>query len=463
MSQIKLDKDPLTTIKILRNAIDSKLGEVASGSYFKGRTGKAKTALGTKITFVYALIEQDKVIASHTATGAENSKYPQELQPRDRTRDSSIAWVQRTANNLDPESVGASGRADTGAPIVGDDMVVESGNGRTIAIKLAYESDKAEEYKEFLLDMADYFGFSTAQVNALKEPILIRVRTSEVDRQRFVVEANQDDKLGFTATERAKTDAKHLDDNLLQLFNPADSGDLLSARNQQFLMGFLDKLGELEAAQYRDSEGNFTQSFEKRVKQAIFAKAYSDDRLIEKMADMTNIEDQNIVNALVASAPSFIKAQSANRAQVADLSTKITDGIELTLDQELLSAVVEAMNVLGNAKRNNQDLNEYLKQQGLFEEIPEGVAEIALYMAKNKRSAKSISNFLNEMAEYIEQTGISHQNFGLFGEPEPIRMKDVVDYAIQQLEIDQQGLFDDIGIDFSPQGFDKCLHAPEYS
>lgn len=51
------------------------------------------------------MLEADQVIASHTATGAENPNYPQELQPRDRSRDSSQAWVQKTSNTLDPESL----------------------------------------------------------------------------------------------------------------------------------------------------------------------------------------------------------------------------------------------------------------------------------------------------------------------------------------------------------------------
>lgn len=100
----------------------------------KGRNNNVKTAKGTKVSTVFALLETKNVIASHTAAGAENPEYPQELQPRDRSRESSQAWVQKTSNGLDPESLGRSGRADTGAPIVGDDLVVESGNGHSAGV-----------------------------------------------------------------------------------------------------------------------------------------------------------------------------------------------------------------------------------------------------------------------------------------------------------------------------------------
>ena len=107
-----------------------------------GRTNTVKTAKGTKLETIFALVEADNVIASHDSTGGVNPKFPRELQPRDRSRDTSQAWVQKTAGNLDPDSLGKTGRADTGAPIVGPDLVVESGNGRTC---LLYTSDAADE------------------------------------------------------------------------------------------------------------------------------------------------------------------------------------------------------------------------------------------------------------------------------------------------------------------------------
>lgn len=242
-----ITKNPLVVIDQMISLLKPKSGFTG---LLKGRNNNVKTAKGEKISTVFALVDIDQVIASHTATGAENPNYPQELQPRDRSRESSQAWVQKTANDLDPESLGRSGRADTGAPITGDDLVVESGNGRTMAIKLAYERGTANEYKQWLIDEADYFGFSTEQVQTIAKPILIRIRTTEIDRAQFAIDANQDDKLSFTATERAKADAKRLDNNLLALFNPNEDGDLLAVSNQKFIQGFLTKLGDTEAAQY---------------------------------------------------------------------------------------------------------------------------------------------------------------------------------------------------------------------
>ncbi|MCA4330129.1 MULTISPECIES: hypothetical protein [Acinetobacter calcoaceticus/baumannii complex] len=399
----------------------------------KGRTNNVKTAKGQKISTVFALVDIDQVIASHTATGAENPNYPQELQPRDRSRESSQAWVQKTANDLDPESLGRSGRADTGAPITGDDLVVESGNGRTMAIKLAYERGTADEYKQWLIDEADYFGFSSEQVQAIAQPILIRIRTTEIDRAQFAIDANQDDKLSFTATERAKADAKRLDENLLALFNPSEDGDLLAVSNQKFIQGFLSKLGDTEAAQYTTKDKKPTQALINRIKAAIFSKAYNDDRLLEMMADHTKPDLQNMLNALGVAAPKFIEAQAISRGNVQDISDQIVDGMEQAIDQRVANAIIDAANTILSAKQNDQDIVEFVKQQGLFEDLGEGVAELAVFLAKNSRSSKKMSMLFKALAEFAEKQALDSSNVGLFGEPEPVSVKDAIQYAQQVL------------------------------
>lgn len=403
-------------------------------SILKGRSNNVKTAKGTKVSTVFAVLEADQVIASHTATGAENPNYPQELQPRDRSRDSSQAWVQKTSNTLDPESLGRSGRADTGAPIIGDDLVVESGNRRTMAIQLAYERGNADEYKEWLIDEAEYFGFSADQINQFKQPILVRIRTSEIDRVQFTVEANQDDKLSFSATERAKTDAKRLDENLLSLFTPGEDGDLITASNQKFIQGFLKSLGETEAAQYIGTDGKPTQALVTRMKAAIFSKAYNDDRLLEMMADQTKPDLQNMLNALGAAAPKFIEAQAVSRGDVQDVSSSIVDGIEQALDKRVTNAIIDAANTILAAKQNDQDIVEFVKQQGLFGDLGEGVPELAVFLSKNSRSAKKMSLLFKAMAEFAEKEALDSQNMGLFGEPEPVSIKDAINYAVNVIE-----------------------------
>lgn len=412
---------------------------------FKGRQRPFKTAKGTKLNSHFELVEIDDLIVSHTLSGKQNSNYPQELQPRDRERDSSQAWIQKTSKAIDPESLGNTSRADTGAPIVGTDMVVESGNGRTMALLMAYQNGDADEYISWLKSEADYFGFSKEQVSAFKKPILVRVRDSEIDRVQFAIEANQDDKLSYTATERAKSDAKRIDERVLMLFDPSDNGDLMALSNRKFLDAFMSSLGETESAQYRDKQGNYTQAFVTRVKQAIFAKAYNDDRLLEMMADQSRPEMQNLINALTISSSKFIDAQSISAGNVEDIASSIVDGIEVSLNDQLLNSILDATNAIAKARQNNQSITEYVKQQGLFEELPEEVAKIAVFIVENNRSAKKLSYFFNSLASFSKKQALDSQNFGLFGEPEPISILVAVNYALDDFESNhnlQKSMFD---------------------
>lgn len=404
----------------------------ASKRVLKGKTNKAKTAKGTSIASEFALVDAKFLVASHSATGTKNPKYPQELQPRDRARESSIAWVQKTSKALDPESLGRTSRVDTGAPIVGDDLIVESGNGRTIAIKMAYKNGDAKAYREWLIENARMFGFTEQQIESYKQPVLVRIRTTEVNRAEFAVEANQDDKLSFTASERAKADSKRISGGMLELFAPSANGDINAASNRPFVKQFLASLGATEAAQYTDSNGYPTQALVARIKSAIFSKAYDDDRLLEMMADQTKPDLQNMLNALTMAAPSFVAAQAVNASDAQDLAGQVIDGVEKSINDAVKTAIVDATNMIMSANQNNQDVKEYVLQLGLFDDVDDATAELAVFLASNARSAKKMADYFNAMAKYIEQDSAKRLTLDIFDDPKPISMADVIAYANQQ-------------------------------
>ena len=447
----------------------------ASKRVLKGKTNKAKTAKGTSIASEFALVDAKFLIASHNAAGAKNPDYPQDLQPRDRARESSIAWVQKTSKALDPESLGRTSRVDTGAPIVGDDLIVESGNGRTIAIKMAYKNGDADAYREWLIENARTFGFTEQQVESYKQPVLVRMRTTEVNRAEFAVEANQDDKLSFTASERAKADSKRITGGMLELFTPAANGDINAAANRPFVKQFLASLGATEAAQYTDSNGYPTQALVARIKSAIFSKAYDDDRLLEMMADQTKPDLQNMLNALTMAAPSFVAAQAVNPSDAQDLASQVIDGVEKSINDEVKAAIVDASNMIMNANQNNQDVKEYVLQLGLFDEIDDATAELAVFLAANARSAKKMADYFNAMAKYIEQDAAKRLTLDIFDDPKPISMADVIAYANQiTTEVENamtQDMFadpapasdDTNGLDAKIASFEAAVNAADFN
>ncbi|POA45539.1 hypothetical protein C1893_23065 [Pseudomonas sp. MPR-ANC1] len=406
--------------------IDEDNGEIAP----EGRENTVKTAKGTKVVTGFKVIEAKNLIISHESDGTANPDYPSELQPRDRARATSQAWVQKTARNLDPDSLGRTNRADSGAPIVGKDRVVESGNGRAMAIREAYRIGKADEYREWLLEHADYFKVNASKIKSMKAPVLVRVRVSAVDRAEFAVEANQDDKLAMTATEKARSDAKRLDSAMMAKL--AD-GDLTSAANRDFVSAFLQSLGDAEAAQYSTTDGRPTASLISRVQAALFAGAYSDDRLLELTADSSKPEIANIVSALNMAAPDFMRAKELDAVGAETAGEKVTDSLELSLDREAVNAIINATNVLRKAKDSGLGLDEFLRQGDMFGDVDPSVAAMAMFISKNNRSAKRLGAAFKAMAQFVESEARRKQTAGLFGD-DPATFADIVKAANAELE-----------------------------
>lgn len=409
-------------------------GEIAP----EGRENVVKTAKGSKVATGFKIIDARNLVISHEADGTVNPDYPAEIQPRDRARSTSQAWVQKTARNLDPDSLGRTQRADTGAPIVGPDRVVESGNGRAMAIREAYRLGKADEYREWLEENAEYFGVDVNKIKRLKAPVLVRVRTSAVDRVAFAVEANQDDKLAQTATEKARSDARRLDSAMLAKL--AD-GDLSSAANRDFVAAFLQSLGDAEAAQYLTTDGRPTSSLLSRLQAALFAGAYSDDRLLELTADVAKPEIANIVSALNSAAPDFMRAKSLDRVGAEIAGGQVVDSVELSLNQEAVNAIIAATNVLRQAKESGMGLDEFLRQGDMFGGTDPAVAAMAVFIQANNRSAKRMGTAFKAMAQFVESENARKQTAGLFGD-EPASFTDIVAAANRKLEQEYgEGLF----------------------
>lgn len=399
----------------------------------EGATNTIKTAKGTKVETGFTVLEADQIIVSHDKDGNPNPEYPAELQPRDRSRTASQAWVQKTAKTLDPDSLGRTSRADSGAPIIGPDRVVESGNGRTMAIIEAYRQGTAEEYRAWLIEGASYFGLDSERIRAMKAPILLRVRTSEVDRRAFAIEANQDDKLAMTGTEKARADADRLDRALLSKLS--DEGNLLASSNLDFVKGFLASLGDAEAAQYMTSAGQPTGALIARIQAAIFAKAYSDDRLLELTADSSKPEVANIIEALNISAPEFILAQAADAQGVQGLTAQLVDSVEVSLNQQAVEAIIEATNLVRKARAEGTSVEEAVSQRGLFGDMAPATAAMALFINKNNRSAKRLGAAFKAMAQFVRQEAERGQSVDLFGDDaSKTGLQQVIEAANRQLE-----------------------------
>lgn len=393
-----------------------------------GKTATAKTERGTSIDVQYAVVDADSLIASHSTELKTNAEYPQELQPRDRGRMASEAQITRIANYLEPEFLGESPKVSEGAPIIGSDMVVESGNGRVIAIKRVYErgNENSAKYQQWLADNADKFGLKKEDLAGIKNPVLVRIRQGEIDRPSFVKEANEQSVAAMSATEQGKADAERITPGMMSVFSPSEDGQIINKGNQFFIREFMGKVvGPNEQGRYATSDGSISQEGVTRIRNAIFAKAYENAETLEKLAESTDNNVKNVTNAMLIAAPKMAMIRAGIKAgELYPLD--ITDEIAATT------------NKLSQLREQGVEVARYLdieKGDNLFgeKELSPLSKDILDVFDKYKRSSKSIAKVLNDYADGVAAVGSPKQG-GLWGESSPPTKAEVLDASLSRME-----------------------------
>ena len=376
-----------------------------------GGTGTS-TAIGmdgSSYDMAYEVKSLDELIASNDLAYGVNPLYPSELQPRDRTREASRQQIERMAEDLRPELLGESPKLSDGAPIIGMDNVVESGNGRTLAIAKAYESGRAEEYRAFLEQYAAERGIDIAGIN---NPVLVRTRLTDTDRTQFAKLANESDVAQYSATERAVSDSDRLPDASLLKIN--NDGTINLDGSMDFVRGFVGSLPKSEQGTVITGDGRLSQEGKRRIESAIMQRAYDDSSLIGRMAENLDDDSKTVLNALLRAAP-----------QLAQLDSLVKQGgrHKNTLAKDLAQAAQK----LNDLKANDLTVEDYLNQNLLIDDgLSPGAREFLNVFDQNKRSAKAIGENIQSKIDEIEAMGDPRQG-SLFGDgPEESAALDIV-------------------------------------
>lgn len=138
--------------------------------------------------------------------------------------------------------------------IVAPDLVVESGNGRTMALRMARREfpKRWREYVGELRKRLEEYGLRSGDLRGIEAPVLVRERISDVDRIAFAREANQSAVLQPSPLELALQDAKVLSDRVIRTLQVRDAQSLdqalTSPANRGLVRHFLGKVPENERA-----------------------------------------------------------------------------------------------------------------------------------------------------------------------------------------------------------------------
>lgn len=399
----------------------------------KAPAGKTETILSddvkTEYPAQYKIVSVDDITPSNNTDGSVNTFYPQQYQPRDRTRAGMRKQVEDMANNLNPSALGTSSNANMGAPVINSQGVVLNGNGRTMALKSVYKGKpkQIKAYKDFLKQNAKSLGIDPATIDGVKNPVLVRQVADDAPVQDII-----NSKAGgsqMSAGETAKKDADRIKQSTLQL--ASDSGDLTQESNRKFVNAVLkDVASPEELNTLYTKTGKISQAGITRAKNALFAKAYGDDYLLTKMSESTDNNIRNVMNAMLTVAP-----------KVAMLNDGMGKG--LFYSYPLSDVISGSAKTLIGLREQNKPVKFYLEETSLISESEnqDSINDVLRFIDRNKHSGKTITAFFNEMCNEIELQG--HPDQGALIASENPTMEEVINIAERKVENNGvQSLFD---------------------
>ncbi|HYC64982.1 MAG TPA: hypothetical protein VEC14_09640, partial [Reyranellaceae bacterium] len=307
------------------------------------------TPAGRRVEVGYEVVDIRTLIPSHTDDFHPNAAFPATLQPRDRARAANRMQVAEIAATLAPERLGPSPDATTGAPIVAVDNVVESGNGRVLALRkaMAEGGDTAKAYRAWL----EKQGFDTS---GIEYPVLVARRQTPLDpaeREAFVREANAAAAARMAVSEQAASDAR-LITPIVDLYR---GGEVTFAQNADFVRAFLKGIPASERGALWTDKGGLSQEGARRVQAAILHAAYGDPALVAKLMEAPSNDIKAIGGALMDVAPEWAKMRERAR------KGEIAPDVDRTAD------LMGAVRLIEDARQKGVLVSDLLDQGGLFE------------------------------------------------------------------------------------------------
>ena len=267
--------------------------------------------------------------------------------------------IREIGEDIRPEKLMLYGETNSGTPIVGgEDMHVESGNGRVKALRYAYEHGKAQQYLDAIRREAESLGIPFPE--KAKMPVLVRVtlgkRTQE-QRMDMVNKANaQTGQLGMSDVEQAYSDAKSIarhPGGVWSLFKGSRASSMFGSANHDFLVKVHELIGK--RPDDIDERMQWSESFERRVTNAMLAS----------LAAHIKGFNAGLASQLIDEAPGTVNVKRA-LSETAPMLLRLS---ETTPDRNILPDLGEALTHFvkynGERNRNGIRLNEYLGQMTL--------------------------------------------------------------------------------------------------
>jgi hypothetical protein len=354
---------------------------------------RAITTRGREVPIKFGLVEMSDLVTSHGDDMEVNGQYPAELQPRERDRAGAHAKNLQLEKELNPKRLMGDVGAESGAPLVSPAGEVESGNGRTIALRRSAATGTAA-YQRYVTELQAQ-GFP---VEGMRQPVLVRMRTEPMtgaQRASLAHEMNADVTERMSAPEQAMADAQKMDPATMAALG--DSEDIAARR--RFSRTFIERVAPDQINEMVDQQGHLSAAGERRIAAALVAKAYGDKDLVEALYDSSENTLRGIGNALQGAAPIW----AAMRASIERGETPAA----FDLNPSLVSAVMLVKGARDAGEGVSKFIQMRLIEQDMFtgDSVSQATEALLRLFYRNEeftqaRGADKVAEVLRDYARY---------------------------------------------------------------
>lgn len=259
------------------------------------------------------LIEADELQPSHQGGQRNPVHFIDEAQPKERVDNASRAALNRMAAHIRPEEITSSVTAYTGAPTVNARGEVIQGNNRSGALKAMYaqHKDQAEKYKQYLLDNAERLGLDRAEIEAMKNPVLVNmVDVSDEEAVNLGQYEAKDTESGGVERIKPKNTVQKMGTDIGAFFNTlfaSNEEDLSLAelidKNGAEVLTYLNRKGYITDTQYKsafDSKGNLTAEAKNDLRGIVVSHIFQNGN--SRLEEMFNAMPAKAQKAILATA-----------------------------------------------------------------------------------------------------------------------------------------------------------------
>lgn len=402
-------------------AVDPGTAWRPAGPHGYTRAGQVTTPAGTRLDVEYEIVDASTLLP---ASGA--------LQPRDRSRAASDEQIAEIAARLDPARLMPSPETDRGAPLVGPDNVIESGNGRVRSILRAAEMhpDRYEAYRAAIAQVAPI-------PEGVTTPVLIARRTTELDdaaRVRTVQESNTSSIARMSATEQAGMDGSAIATADLELIDPRVP--LSNPANQTAARSLLARLPQTERAGLVDAEGQLNAAGVRRLREALFARAYGAEDLTRVLAEDEGGDLRGLLEALGDAAPRWAllrdEVAAGNLQPELDATEALTEALRMIAAARATARATPGLSVRAALEERLAQVDAFT---GPVDEVTRRFVDV-YYRPGGPRSQADVAALLNRYVDEAFRVGDTQQR--LFAETAAATPEEVLD-AIRAEDPDALG------------------------